>query len=60
MKKFWIGLLAGLLLGVVGSTFAAKIMGSDGYLTDWTVTKDGEAICDGPYASTSSKEIECD
>ena len=60
MKKFWTGLVLGLLLGIIGSTFAAKILGSDGYLIDWTVTTDGESICDAPYIWTSTKEIECD
>lgn len=60
MKKFWVGLVLGLLVGIVGSTFAAQIVGSNGYLLNWTVTKDGEEICDGPFVWTSTKEIECD
>lgn len=36
------------------------MVGSNGWLMGWTVTKDGEEICDSPYVWIGTKEIECD
>lgn len=60
MLKFWVGLTCGLTLGAAGSSTAAQLVGSSGYLTGWTVTLDGDEICDMPYVWTATKEIECD
>ncbi len=60
MRKFIAGLTIGLVLGTVLSVFGAQIVGHNGHLIGWTVTKDGEEICDSPFISTGSREIECD
>jgi hypothetical protein len=59
MWRFILGLFLGLLLGVATTSFAAIVAG-DGYLMEWTVTKDGEEICSAPYVWVATKEIECD
>ena len=53
MKKYIVGFIAGLATALVVSAFAAKLVGSDGYLTGWSITKDGEEICSDPYIWTS-------
>lgn len=60
MRKFLTGLIAGLALGTVMPAAAAQMVGSTGYLTGWTVTKDGDEICYMPYIWTYTREIECD
>ena len=60
MKKFFAGVLFGVLLGVLGTAAAAKLLGDDGYLSGWEITQDGETICSDPYVWTSIHEIECD
>ncbi len=60
MKKFGMGFLAGLMLGAVVPVGAATVVGNTGYLFYWSVTKDGDEICDSPYVWVSLKEIECD
>ena len=39
---------------------AAQVVGTNGYLTGWSVTKDGDEVCSDPYIWTSTREIECD
>ena len=56
MKKFSIGFVIGLLLGGAVPAFAM----STGYLFGWTVTKDGEEVCDAPFIWPTLREIECD
>lgn len=58
MKKLVTGLILGFLLGSA-MAYAAGIFGS-GTLYGWTVTKDGEEVCDDPSVDTGGKEIECD
>lgn len=60
MRDFMTGLSVGLLLGVATPATAAMILGSTGYLSGWTVTKDGEEVCYMPYIWTATKEIDCD
>lgn len=60
MKKFSLGFFAGLMIGAVAPAAAASIVGGTGYLSGWTVTKDGDEICYMPYVWTSIREIECD
>jgi hypothetical protein len=60
MGKFSAGLCLGLILGGALSAFAAVIAGDNGYAMGWSVMKDGEEICSGPYIWTGTKEIECD
>lgn len=60
MKKFIMGFLAGLATAMAISAFAAKMVGSNGFLSGWEITKDGEEICSDPYVWVSTKEIECD
>lgn len=59
MRKFLLGLIAGILLGGSIATYAAGVFG-DGYLMGWTVTKDGEEVCSDPFTWPGIKEIECD
>ena len=60
MRKFGLGLALGLAIGFAGTASAANLIGSSGYLMGWTVTVDGDEVCDSPYAWSSTKEIECD
>jgi hypothetical protein len=59
MAKFIAGMLLGLFLGGSATALAAGVFG-DGYLSGWSVTKDGEEVCSDPSVSTGTKEIECD
>jgi hypothetical protein len=60
MKKLAIGFIIGLAAGAAVPAVAATIVGSTGYLSGWTVTKDGDEICYMPYVWTGTREIECD
>ena len=51
-------LLAGASFAL-GAGYGPHVIG-DGYLQGWTISHDGEEICDTPYVWNSSKEIECD
>jgi len=59
MRKFAAGLLVGLVLGSAVSAWSAGVFGT-GTLVGWTVTKDGEEVCNDPSVNVDSKEIECD
>ena len=43
----------------LGAGYGPHVIG-DGYLQGWTISHDGEEICDTPYVWNSSKEIKCD
>lgn len=60
MRKYIIGFAAGIMTAAAIPAAAAAIVGSTGYLSGWTVTKDGYEICYMPYIWTSIREIECD
>lgn len=60
MKKFSVWFFVGLMLGGVAPAAAAVLVGGSGYLSGWTVTKDGDEICYMPYVWAGMKEIECD
>lgn len=60
MRKLAIGFIIGLAAGAAVPAVAASIFGSTGYLSGWTVTKNGNEICYMPYVWTSIREIECD
>lgn len=60
MVRFIAGVLLGLVLGLAGSSLAAIVVGKDGPLDGWTVSKDGEEICSDPTVTIATKEIECD
>lgn len=60
MKKFSIGFVVGLALGTVVPAAAATLVGGSGYLSGWTVTKNGNEICYMPYVWQGVREIECD
>jgi hypothetical protein len=53
MRKFILGVVVGLSLGMAVSVFA------DGFLIGWAVTLNGNIICEDPYMWNSIKEIEC-
>jgi hypothetical protein len=57
--RFISGLIVGILLGTAMTAFAAGVFG-DGYLMGWSVSKDGEEVCNDPYVLPGTKEIECD
>jgi hypothetical protein len=57
--RFIAGAVFGCLLGILGSAFAAGVVGY-GTLEGWTVTKDGEAVCSDPEVDTIRKQIQCD
>lgn len=59
-RRFIAGFLCGALVTAGGAAIAAKIVGSNGYMSGWTVTSDGDEICSDPYVRTSTREIECD
>jgi hypothetical protein len=54
------GFIAGAVAAFAASALAAQIVGSNGYLSGWEITKDGETICDDPYIWVGTREIECD
>ena len=58
--QFLAGVVVGLVLGSAIAVLAAQVVGSNGYLNGWDVTRDGETICSDPYVYVSSREIECD
>lgn len=60
MKKFALGFALGVAIAAAGPVMAAQLVGYSGYLSGWTVTKDGDEICYMPYIWASSREIECD
>lgn len=60
MRKFIMGFVLGLATATVTAAGAATLVGGTGYLSGWTVTKDGDEICYMPYVWTSIREIECD
>ena len=59
MRNFVIGLVLGIFLGSSAGALAAGVFGS-GYLSGWSVTKDGKEVCSDAYVYGGSKEIECD
>jgi hypothetical protein len=58
--QFLAGVIIGLVLGRAITVFAAQMVGSNGYLNGWDVTREGETICSDPYVYVNSREIECD
>jgi hypothetical protein len=60
MKKLVIGFIVGLAAGAAVPAVAASIVGGTGYLSGWTVIKNGNEICYMPYIWTATREIECD
>jgi hypothetical protein len=59
MKRYALGFLAGLTLGVATTAVAATALG-DRYLMGWAVTVRGRQICQDPFIWSATKEIECD
>ena len=58
MWRFISGAIFGCLLSIIGSAFAAGIVGS-GTLDGWTVIVDAEVVCDDPIADVARREIQC-
>ena len=59
MLRFIAGAFFGCFLGIIGSTFAADIVGT-GKLDGWTVLDDdGDKVCTNPEVDTAKKEINC-
>jgi hypothetical protein len=60
MKRFGLGLAAGLALGSAGVALAYPFArDGDHYETGWTVLGQGEVLCQDPYVRPSDREIEC-
>ena len=59
-KSFVVGFILGFILATTLSVYAAKIVGSNGYLMGWDVTVEGETVCSDPYVWIGTREIECD
>lgn len=60
MKRFVLGVFVGLVLGAAGSALATAVSDEDGYLYEWNVMKNGELICQAPFASHQTQELRCD
>ncbi len=60
MQRVLLGFALGMVFGVTATAWAAGIFGDDSYLLGWTVTKDGETVCESPYVWTGTHELECD
>jgi hypothetical protein len=58
MWRFISGAIFGFSLGIIGSAFAAGIIGS-GTLDGWTVIIDGKVVCADPIADVARHEIQC-
>jgi hypothetical protein len=58
MWRFISGAIFGCLLGIIGSAFAAGIVGS-GTLDGWTVIIDDEVAYADPIADATRHEIQC-
>jgi len=59
MRKFILGFIGGMAVATVTPAAAAALVGDTGYLFGWTVTVNGNEVCDSPYVWTFSREIEC-
>jgi hypothetical protein len=58
--QFLAGVIVGLVLGSAIGVLAAQMVGGNGYLNGWEVTREGETICSDPYVYVSSREIDCE
>jgi hypothetical protein len=59
MTRFIMGVVAGLVLGVVATSYAADIVGT-GKLVGWTVVQGSDDICSDPAIDTSARSITCE
>jgi hypothetical protein len=59
MRKFLLGLVCGLSLGIAGVAFAEAQISESGLLIGWTVVKDGAIICETPFAVSGARQIVC-
>jgi hypothetical protein len=54
-----VAFVAGAITALAGATYAAALVGDNGYLIGWDVTIDGETVCSDPFVWTSTHEIDC-
>ena len=60
MKRFILGMVAGLLIGASGAAVAAEVVGWSGYLIGWDVMVGSKTICSDPFVWPGIRTIECD
>jgi hypothetical protein len=59
MWRFVAGIVVGLSFGAATAAVSPKVEGQ-GVLSGWSVTKDGEEVCRGPYVVAKRREIACE
>jgi hypothetical protein len=59
MRRFFLGLAFGLIVGMSSAAFAAKMIGG-GDLLGWVVKVKGKEVCSDPFVYSLYHEIECD
>lgn len=58
MRKFLSGLVIGRALSLAAAGYAASVRGGDGWLSGWTVTPNGRAICGDLYVRAGLHHIQ--
>ena len=60
MRNFVCGRIFGIVVAMATVTYAASLVGDNGWLMGWDVTINGDLVCSDPYVWSSVREIECD
>ena len=59
MRKFILGVVLGLAIGITGTAVAADVTGLDSVLVGWEVRKGADVVCKDPWAAVATKQISC-